>query len=56
MASGTLAYFSSEEQQCFDLLESSLSTARVRSCFPHPVRGLVFSVLSVHCINTGLQL
>lgn len=33
MASETLGHFPFEEQQCFDLWESSLSTTCVRSCF-----------------------
>lgn len=56
-ASETPGHFPSEEQQCFDLWESSLSTTRVRSCFPGSVHGVVFSCpLCVHCINTALQL
>lgn len=45
VASGTLGHFPSEEQQCFDLWESSLSAARVRSWFPDLAHVLLFSVL-----------
>lgn len=56
-ASGTPGHFPSEEQQCFDLWESSLSATRVRSCFPGFAHGVMFSCpLCVHCINTALQL
>lgn len=56
-ASGTPGHFPSEEQQCFDLWESSLSATHVRSCFPGFAHGVMFSCpLCVHCINTALQL
>lgn len=53
MASGTLGHFPSEEQQCFDLWESSLSTTCVRSCFPDPAYVLVFFVLSCRLYQHG---
>lgn len=42
MASGTIQHFPSEDQQCFDLWDSSLSAECVRSCFPDQAYGLVF--------------